>query len=234
MQTTPTERTLRLLTLLQGGGELSGAVLSRRLGVSERTVQRDAARLRRLGYDVHTRPGPGASYRLRAGVRIPPLLLDRDEAAAVATGLAVLSAWAPEDEAARTAAVKLGQVLPPTLARRARAVAMSFALLDAGGPAVSMTTIGVLADAVSDSSRVRFSYTDGHGRDSARLVEPYRTVLRESIWYLVAFDVDRDAWRLFRLDRIRDPEPSPGGGREREFPAESIAVWLASDFGRTR
>ncbi|WP_309065368.1 helix-turn-helix transcriptional regulator [Microbacterium sp.] len=232
MATTSTERTLRLLALLQGGGELSGALLARRLGVSERTVQRDAARLRELGYDVRARPGPGAGYRLRPGVRVPPLLLGADEAGAVAAGLAVLSAWMPDDEAVATAAVKLAQVLPPGLARRARAVALSFGMLERERPAVSMAAIGTLADAVADGARVRFAYTDAAGRPSRRLVEPYRTVLREAVWYLVGYDVDRDAWRLFRLDRLRDVEPVPSTGRPREFPAESVEEWLATDFGR--
>lgn len=227
-----TSRALRLLSVLQAGGELSAADLARRLDVSIRTLQRDAARLRVLGYDVRSRPGPGAVYRLRPGVRIPPLLLDRDEAGAVAAGLAVLSAWMPDDESVRTAAVKLAQVLPPSLARRARAVATSFAMLDADRPKVAMAVIGTLADAVADGARVSFAYTDRHGTSSDRLVEPYRTVLRGATWYLVGYDLDRDAWRLFRLDRIRDARQAPGSAQERDLAAASVEAWLASDFGR--
>ncbi|WCM55228.1 WYL domain-containing protein [Microbacterium sp. EF45047] len=232
---TPTDRALRLLSLLQAGGDLPAGLLARRLGVSERTVRRDARRLRDLGYDVRSRPGPGSGYRLHPGVRIPPLLFTEDEVAAVAAGLGVLAAWAPEDEAAVAAAGKLAQVLPPRLARRARAVALSTQVLRTGiRPAVDVAVIGTIADAVAAGTRVRFSYTDGEGRATRRLTEPYRHVLRGDVWYLVAFDVDRDDWRLFRLDRVTDAEPAPGTARERPFPEASVEAWLASDFGRAR
>ncbi|WP_341973903.1 WYL domain-containing protein [Microbacterium sp. LWO13-1.2] len=229
---TPTERALQLLSLLQGGGELPVDMLARRLEVSERTVRRDARRLRDLGYDVSARTGPGASYRLRPSVKIPPLLLSEDEIAAVAVGLGMLAAWEPADEAAASAAAKLTSLLPPRLARRARAVSLSTQVLHADRPAIDMATMGVLADAVANATRVRFAYRDSRERASLRQVEPYRHVLRGNRWYLVGFDVDRDAWRLFRLDRIRDAESGSERAAERAFPEESVEQWLATDFGR--
>ncbi|WP_309104258.1 WYL domain-containing protein [Microbacterium sp.] len=229
---TPTDRALQLLSLLQGGGELSAATLARRLGVSERTVRRDARRLRDLGYDVRARPGPGTSYRLRASIKIPPLLLDEDEVGAVAVALEMLAAWSPVDAAASSAAAKLAQVLPPRLARRARAVALSTQVVRGDRPVIDVATLGVLADAVGNESRVRFAYTDSRGGVSPRVVEPFRHVLRGERWYLIAFDLDRDDWRLFRLDRIRDAEPLPGRAGERPFPRMPLEEWLATDFGR--
>lgn len=228
----PTARALQLLSVLQSGGELSADVLARRLEVSERTVRRDARRLRELGYDVRSRPGPGASYRLYPSIKIPPLLLNEDEIAAVAVGLEMLAAWSPADEAAASVAAKLTSILPQRLSRRSQAVALSTQVMRDDHPAIDMATLGVLADAVANASRVRFAYTDGLQRPSVRIVEPYRHVLREGRWYLIAFDLERDDWRLFRLDRIREAQALPGRVGEHSFPKDSIEEWFATDFGR--
>lgn len=228
----PTARTLRLLSLLQGGGTWPLATLARRLEVSERTVRRDAQRLRELGYDVAARPGPGAGYRLRPGLAIPPLLFTEDEVGAIIAGLRLLEAWAPDDPAVTTTAGKLDQVLPRRLRRRAAATALATQVLHRAVVPVDWALVGVLADAVADGSRVRFEYADRRGRRSTRLVEPYRHVLREGSWYLVGFDVDRDDWRLFVLDRVHGLTVVPGGSGRRDFPAASLEEWLATDFGR--
>lgn len=230
----PTERRLQLLSLLQGGGSWAVDVLARRLEVSERTVRRDAQRLRELGYDVRSRPGPGAAYELRPGLKVPPLLFTEEEVTAMVAAIAVLGAWVPGDPAVATAAMKLEQVLPPRLSRRARATALSTQVLERAKAPVDVAAIGVLADAIAAGERVRFRYRDQRGRVSDRLIEPYRHILRGGKWYLIGFDVDRDDWRLFRLDRLGDLEPTPSSFRARPFPDVSIEHWLLTDFGRAR
>ncbi|MGW6496219.1 helix-turn-helix transcriptional regulator [Nonomuraea angiospora] len=232
MDETPTGRTLQLLSLLQSGGDWPATDLAHRLGVSVRTVRRDAQRLRDLGYDVRARPGPGSSYQLRPGVKIPPLLFTEDEISVIIAGLRVLEAWVPDDPATSAALLKLDQVLPRRLRRRAAATALVTEVLQQPAAVITSATIGVLADAVADNTRVRFDYTDRNGERSERLIEPYRHFLRNGRWYLVGFDVGRADWRVFCIDRIRDLEPVPGDHEPHPFPAPSIEHWLTSDFGR--
>ncbi|MFD9820898.1 helix-turn-helix transcriptional regulator [Streptomyces violascens] len=232
MDLDPTLRTLTMLTLLQSGGEWTAADLAERLGASIRTVRRDAQRLRRLGYTVEARPGPGSAYRLSPGVKVPPLLFSADEITALVAGLHLIRAWLPDDAVASSALLKLDQILPRPLRRRAAATDLATEVLQQPGAAVAAATVGVIADAVAADDRLRFRYVDQHGRPSTRLVEPYRHCLRAGQWYLVAFDVDRDDWRLFRLDRISGISPVPGAHRPHEFPDESIEHWLTTDFGR--
>ncbi|MFS0894990.1 helix-turn-helix transcriptional regulator [Microbacterium sp. 179-I 3D3 NHS] len=228
----PSSRTLHLLSLLQTGGEWSVPDLAERLDASARTVRRDAQRLRDLGYDVRSRPGPGAAYRLHPGTKIPPLLLDADEVATIITGLLVLETWTPGDPAASVARTKLEQVLSPTLRRRAAATALSTQILQGDPAPVDFALVGTLADAVAAGARVALAYTDQHGRETQRTVEPYRHFLRDGHWYVVAYDIDRDDWRLFRLDRMRSARALAGVHAGREFPFASIESWLTSDFGR--
>ncbi|WP_251021922.1 YafY family protein [Streptomyces sp. ISL-98] len=223
---------MTLLTLLQSGGEWTAADLAERLGTSARTVRRDAQRLRRLGYTVEARPGPGSAYRLSPGVKVPPLLFTADEITALVAGLHLIRAWLPKDAVASSALLKLDQVLPRPLRRRAAATDLATEVLQQPGAMVAAATVGVIADAVAEDGRLRFRYTDQHGRPSTRLVEPYRHFLRAGQWYLVAFDVDRDDWRTFRLDRITDISPVAGTYQPHEFPDVSIERWLTTDFGR--
>lgn len=228
----PTSRSLRLLALLQGGRDWSAAALSARLGVSERSVRRDAQRLRDLGYDVHSRPGPGAGYRLRPGVRVPPLLMEPDEVTTLVTSLLVLESWAPDDPGVATVLAKLEQVLPPGLRRRAAATALATQVVRGDGAPVDWSVVGALADAVASGGRVAFDYVDARGARSRRVVQPHRHLLRRSRWYLVGYDVGREDWRLFRLDRVRDLVAVPGAYDSRDFPFASLEAWLVSDFGR--
>ncbi|MCT1363565.1 MULTISPECIES: YafY family protein [unclassified Microbacterium] len=229
----PSHRTLHLLSLLQTGGEWSVPDLAARLAVSPRTVRRDAQRLRDLGYDVRSRPGPGAAYRLRPGTRIPPLLLDADDVTTIITGLLVLEAWSPEDPAAAVARGKIEQVLPPGLRRRAAATALSTQILRAEPAPAEWAAVGTLADAVAQDARVAFAYTDQHDRASERVIAPHHHIFRGGRWYVVGFDIDRDDWRLFRLDRMREVRALPGVFAPREFPFASVEEWLTSDFGRS-
>ncbi len=230
----PSNRTLHLLSLLQTGGEWSIHALAERLEVSHRTVRRDAQRLRELGYDVQSRPGPGAGYRLRPGTKIPPLLLSADEVATIITSLLVLETWTPDDPSASLARSKLAQTLPPSLRRRAEATAISTQIMHEPPASVDWAVVGILSDAVAQGARVGFDYTDQHGRPSARVVEPHRHFLRKRRWYVVGFDIDADDWRLFRLDRMQSPRVLPGRHSPREFPFASIESWLTSDFGRIK
>lgn len=228
----PSNRTLHLLSLLQTGGDWSVDALAERLDVSPRTVRRDVQRLRDLGYDVQSRPGPGAGYHLRPGTKIPPLLLTADEVATIITSLLVLETWTPDDPSAALARSKLEQTLPPALRRRAVATAISTQILHEPPAPVDWALVGTLSDAVAQGGRVSFAYTDQHGQESDRVVEPYRHFLRKRQWYVVGFDIDRGDWRLFRLDRMRSIGILPGVHAHREFPFASIEDWLISDFGR--
>ncbi|WP_226438514.1 helix-turn-helix transcriptional regulator [Rhodococcus yananensis] len=229
----PSSRALLLLSLLQTGRAWTASELAQRLDIADRTVRRDIARLRSLGYDISSAPGPGGAYRLVPGLRIPPLLLDADEVCTLVTGLLVLEAG--EADAATTAVrAKLEQLLPPTLRRRATATALATQVITpAAGPA-DWSLLSALADAVDQRQHMRFSYTDQHGQVGERRVQPHRHVLRDGIWYLIAFDTQRDDWRLFRLDRIQNAtaQPAPFGVDVHDFSESSIEDWLATDFGR--
>ncbi|MFH8977469.1 helix-turn-helix transcriptional regulator [Streptomyces sp. NPDC017890] len=224
-------RLLRLLSLLQAHRDWSGADLADRLGVSPRTVRRDVDRLRELGYPVNASPGTGGGYQLGAGAELPPLLLDDDEAVAVAVGLRTAAGQGIEGigETSVRALAKLEQVLPNRLRRRVSAL-NAFTVPMLRGPRSSAVDPGVLAELAHlcrDGERLRFAYRGHDGTDSRRTVEPYRLVCSERRWYLVAFDIDRAAWRTFRVDRIT-PKP-PHGPRfvPREPPAEDLAAYVS-------
>jgi predicted DNA-binding transcriptional regulator YafY len=202
-------RMLKLLSLLQTRRSWGGAELAARLDITERTVRRDVDRLRELGYPVEAVPGRYGGYRLGRGGRLPPLLLNDEEAVAVALGLrsAVDGSVAGLEEPAISTLAKLDQLLPTHVAARVRALHESTASMLWGGESeqVDATALVLLAQGCAASERVRFGYTDRTGASSERLVEPLRLVRSGSRWYLVARDVDRAAWRTFRLDRVASP-----------------------------
>jgi predicted DNA-binding transcriptional regulator YafY len=204
------ERILGLLSLLTAGHVWRGDDLAERLGVTARTVRRDIDRLRDLGYEVRAVPGPAGGYALGAGAVLPPMMLDDDAAVAVAVGLrsAASGGVAGMEEAAVRAAAAIERVLPERLKRRVDALHATVVPLPSGTTPVQPSLLGMVALACRDSERLRFSYTDGKGAASRRHVEPYRLVSAARRWYLVARDIDRDAWRSFRLDRITDPLPT--------------------------
>ncbi|MFK0258839.1 helix-turn-helix transcriptional regulator [Streptomyces sp. NPDC090445] len=224
-------RLLRLLSLLQAHREWTGAGLAERLGVTPRTVRRDVERLRELGYPVNATPGTGGGYQLGAGAELPPLLLDDDEAVAVAVGLRTAAGNGVEGigEASVRALAKLEQVLPGRLRRRVSAID-EFTVPMLRAPersAVDPSVLAELAAACRDGERLRFAYRDHEGSASRRVVEPHRLVCTERRWYLVAWDVERDGWRTFRADRI-EPRP-PHGPRftPRPAPAEDLAAYVS-------
>jgi predicted DNA-binding transcriptional regulator YafY len=208
-------RLLRLLSLLQRRSDWSAAELAERLGVSARTIRRDVERLRDLGYPVHAARGM-AGYRLGAGTALPPLLLDDDEAVAVAVGLRTATGGVGGiEEASLGALTKLEQLLPTRLRRRVNAVHASTLPVpgDRPGPRVDPAVLAVLAAACRDRERLRLAYRDHHGSLGRRAVEPYRLVSWGRRWYLVAWDVDREDWRILRVDRVEPATVDPTGQR---------------------
>jgi predicted DNA-binding transcriptional regulator YafY len=205
--TSPAGRLLTLLSMLQSRPRWTAAELADGLGVTERTVRRDISRLRDLGYPVDADAGRTGGYELGRGGRLPPLLLTDDEAAAVAVGLRVLAGGGHEgiDEAAVAALAKVEQVLPATLRARVAALHDSTVVMGAPrGPRVRPDVLLLLAQGCRGLERIRFRYEDSGGKVSERRVEPYRLVNVRRRWYLVAHDLDRGAWRTFRVDRVTD------------------------------
>jgi predicted DNA-binding transcriptional regulator YafY len=206
------ERLLRLLSLLQTPRDWTGAELAERLDVSARTVRNDVERLRSLGYPVHATRGAIGGYRLAAGASLPPLLLDDDEAVAVAVGLRTAAGGAVTgmEETSLRALAKLEQVLPTRLRSRVNTLKTNTLLVShRAGPTVDPDVLTLLAGACRDHSTLRFDYDDRRGAASQRRVEPHRLVNAGRRWYLVAWDADRTDWRTFRVDRIR-PHVSAG------------------------
>ncbi|WP_449193611.1 helix-turn-helix transcriptional regulator [Actinomadura sediminis] len=210
-----TERVLRLLALLQRRPSWTAAELAAELGVTDRSVRRDVERLRALGYPVRAAPGVGGGYRLGAGTRLPPLLLDDAEAIATAVSLRLAAGGtvAGAGDAALRALAKLDQVMPPRLRAEVRALRGATDILVGPGVEVDPELLVKLARACRDAVRVRFRYA---GRE--RTVEPVRMVATSRRWYLMAWDVDRGDWRTFRLDRMSGVAATTWRFRPREHP----------------
>jgi predicted DNA-binding transcriptional regulator YafY len=204
-------RLLRLLSLLQSRRDWSGADLAARLDVTTRTVRNDVERLRILGYQVRSTTGTAGGYRLAPGSALPPLLLDDDEAVAVAVGLRAAAAGTVTgiEEVSLRALAKLEQTLPARLRRRVDALRETTVSAAGGGPTVAVATLTALAAASYHHERLRFDYLDADGAATVRAVEPHRLVYTGRRWYLLAWDLERDDWRTFRADRIR-PRTSTG------------------------
>jgi predicted DNA-binding transcriptional regulator YafY len=216
----PSSRMLRLLTLLQTHRFWPGGELCDRLEVSPRTLRRDIDRLRELGYPVHATRGVAGGYRLEAGAALPPLLLDDEEAVAIAVGLRTAASGpvAGIEETSVRALAKLEQVLPTHLRRRVHALQSNIEPLSYWrGEPVDPETLTVLAQACRDDERLRFEYRTREGETATRSVEPHRLVPVGRRWYLVAWDVQRDAWRTFRVDRIHAPRASGTRFKAREL-----------------
>ncbi|MFF5917242.1 helix-turn-helix transcriptional regulator [Streptomyces flavochromogenes] len=195
-----TERVLTLLGLLQQRRAWSGPELADRLGVTARTVRRDVERLRTLGYPVHAALGVGGGYRLGRGQDLPPLLLDDEEAIATAVSL-LAGAAAGSGDAALRALTKLDQVLPTRLRHEVRTLSGSVEFFGAGRTPVDPEVLITLAGACRDEVEAGFDYPSG-GTPRPRRVEPHRLVASDRRWYLLAYDLDRDDWRTFRVDRM--------------------------------
>ncbi|MCZ1005669.1 helix-turn-helix transcriptional regulator [Streptomyces lydicus] len=204
-------RLLRLVALLAARPSWTCGELADRMAVTERTVRRDIAKLRELGYAVESDPGPWGGYRLRAGARVPPLILDDEEALAVAVGMreAALSGTLGGDQAALSALLKLRQVLPRRIADRLGEMDDTFVHTPRPDePQIPAGMLLELAAACRRGERARLSYRDWAGRATVRDVDPYRLVHTERRWYFVARDVTQAQWRTFRADRVDRLHPT--------------------------
>lgn len=222
-------RLLRLLSLLQSRRDWSGRELAGRLEVDVRTVRRDVDRLRSLGYPVRSVSGIAGGYRLGSGADLPPLLLDDEEAVAVAVGLrsAAGGTVAGIGESSVRALAKLEQVLPSRLRHRVNSLQSAVVPLLGGGPTIDAGLLTLVAAAVRDHVRLRFEYRGHGGGTSRRLVEPLRLVHTGRRWYLVGWDVDRDDWRTYRVDRVQGMPSTRERFTPREPPAADIAAYVS-------
>jgi predicted DNA-binding transcriptional regulator YafY len=226
------ERTLRLLSLLQTHRYWPGSELADRLEVSERTLRRDVDRLRELGYPVDASRGVAGGYQLRSGAAMPPLLLDDEEAVAIAVGLRNAAGGSVEgiEETSVRALTKMIQVMPPRLRRRVEAL-RAYTVpggYNASNDTVDAVALTVIAQACRDDERLRFGYLDHQRNQTDRLVEPHRLVSLGRRWYLVAWDTERGDWRTFRVDRLADPVSTGARFRQRELPAPDAATFVRS------
>ncbi|MFC8197269.1 helix-turn-helix transcriptional regulator [Streptomyces sp. NPDC060006] len=235
MSTDTPARLLQLLSLLQTPREWPGGELSDRLGVSRRTVRRDVDRLRELGYPVQATKGADGGYRLVAGKAMPPLVLDDEEAVAIAVGLRAGAGHAVEgvDEASVRALAKLEQVLPSRLRHRVSTLQAATTPLTTGdGASIAPETLTVMASTIAGRERLRFAYRAKDGAESRRQIEPYRLVSTGRRWYLVAYDLDRADWRTFRVDRVADPFATGARFTPRELPTGDAAEYLRQSMYR--
>lgn len=220
-----TTRALALLNLLQTHRHWSGTEIARRLGVTERTVRRDVDRLRELGYRVESTPGAAGGYRLEAGSAVPPLLLTDDEAVTMAIGLRVAATQqlVGGPEVTLTALAKLEQVLPSALRHRVNALAASVQAPTIGdAPVVSPGVLGEVALATRDTERLRLRYVDAAGAETVRRVEPHALAPAGRKWFLLCWDLDRDDWRTFRVDRIATVEHTRVLFARRQITADEV------------
>lgn len=233
--TGPSSRMLTLLSLLQARRDWPGGALAGRLGVTTRTVRRDVDRLRELGYQISAVKGPDGGYRLAAGSELPPLLFDDEQAVALAVALQhAPSSGVDIDEAAARALATVRQVMPSRLRHRVDGVQFSGAGAGAGAGGRVLVDPGVL-EAVSEAVRLRrvlrFDYETGGSEPllaPARRAEPHGLVARAGLWYLVAYDLDRGDWRIFRLDRLAPRTPAGAVFAPRPVPTGDPVTFLAA------
>jgi len=199
-----TRRALRLLALLQSRTVWTGPELAEELAVTVRTVRRDVDRLRELGYPVLTSAGHGGGYQLGAGQALPPLLLGVQEAVAVAVGLRLTASSGIDglDEDALRALTSLDRILPPQVRSQISALTGALQVVTGPTPSARPEVLLALAGAVRDGVRVRVDHERIDGYRAERRLEPYRILSFERRWYLFAWDLEREDWRSFRLDRM--------------------------------
>ncbi len=226
-------RLLALLSLLQVRREWTGRELADRLQVGPRTIRRDVDKLRSLGYPIEAAPGVAGGYRLSAGGELPPLLLDDAEAVAVAVGLRTAAAGsiAGIEETSIRALAKLEQVLPSRLRRRVSALGDATSAFGVDGPRIDADALATIAAACRDGHQLHFGYVAKDDAVTRRNTEPAAVVYSGYRWYLVAFDLDRDDWRTFRIDRISGRLRTGGRGRRRTVPGGDPSAFLKQRLG---
>ncbi|MFE6919863.1 helix-turn-helix transcriptional regulator [Nocardia sp. NPDC057663] len=220
-------RLLRLLSLLQTPRDWTGTELAERLEVDARTVRRDIEKLRALGYPVDATPGVGG-YRLGAGAKLPPLLLDDDEAVAVAIGLRTAAGGtvAGIEDSSLRALTKLEQVLPSRLRHRVSLLHSVTVTVPAATTPVDPDVLTAVAGAIRDNHRLRFDYRAHDGTATLRTVEPHRLAHTGRHWYLIAWDTDRADWRTYRADRLTPRVPTGPRFTPREAPDLDLGGYL--------
>lgn len=229
-----TSRLLSLLSLLQTRRDWPGPVLADRLGVSPRTVRRDIDRLRELGYSIQATTGPEGSYRLEAGTDLPPLLFDEDQAVSVALALQTAAAAGVQiEEGAVRALATIRQVMPPRLRPRLDALRIT-TVARPGDTAPMEVSIGVLVDlatAIRAREVLRFDYAShSDGGAKRRRVEPHHLISSYGRWYLLAWDLERDDWRLFSIDRVTPHTPTGPRFAPRAVPAGDVQQFVSARF----
>ncbi|RPA63388.1 YafY family transcriptional regulator [Gordonia oryzae] len=226
-------RLLHLLSLLQTRREWSGQELADRLEITTRTVRRDVDKLRELGYPVDATVGVGGGYRLGAGAEMPPLLLDDQEVLAVALGLDAVTTGPVSDmaEASAGALTKLRQVMPSRLRHRLDSLSLEAVPRTEGQVRVSAEVLTDIATTCHRHEQLRFDYRRGDGTESRREVEPYRLVRNGMRWYLIAFDLGRDDWRSFRVDRMDPKIPTGPRFTPRALPEGAASRFLERSLG---
>ena len=223
-------RLLRLLSLLQSRRHWSGRDLSERLEIDQRTVRRDVDRLRELGYPVQAFSGHGGGYQLGAGSSMPPVLLTDDEAVAVAVALrAAAGSVAKMEETAIGLLAKLDQVLPARLRKRASALHSVTITLPGTDTAPAVDVLTRIAAACRDNLKLKLSYKDRAGKPTMRNLEPMRLAHTGRRWYLVAWDLDREDWRTFRVDRVQQVAAVGLQFVPRKFPGD-IAAYVSQSI----
>jgi predicted DNA-binding transcriptional regulator YafY len=235
---TTSGRLLALLSLLQARRDWPGALLAERLDISPRTVRRDVERLRELGYPILAVKGPDGGYRLDAGTELPPLLFDDDQAVALAVALQIATtSGAGIEEAAVRALNTVRQVMPARLRHRIDTLRVTAVERSAAGPKprVDSGVLMALSAAVHAREVLRFDYPaasapEGGDPPPPRRAEPHHLVTWSGRWYLVAWDLDRDDWRTFRVDRITPRTPTGPRFTPRELPGGSVAAFVTTRF----
>ncbi len=227
-------RLLALLSLLQTRPDWSGEDLAERLDITPRTVRRDVDRLRELGYPIMAFKGPSGGYRLDAGTHLPPLLFDDDQAVALALALQTAAAGTTLAEDAARALATIRQVMPPRLRHRMDRMRITAVHPPGSGdtPQADAHVLTDLSTAIHTHAELRFDYAaDGTATTGQRRrVQPHHLVTRRGRWYLLAWDLDREDWRTFRVDRIQPRTPTGPRFTPRELPGGDVAAFVMSRF----
>lgn len=228
--THPSGRLITLLSLLQSRRDWSGDELSGRLEVSPRTVRRDIDLLRELGYPVQTTRGPAGGYRLAPGADLPPMLFDDEQAVAIAVALQTATTGvAGVQDASLRALATIRQVLPSRL--RHRVDALQVTAVPTGRVAADQSVLDPevllqVGACCRDHQLLRFDYVARDGAVSLRRTQPHRLLSRGGRWYAVAWDLDREDWRTFRVDRLTPRVPVGPRFSPRELSEQQVASLL--------
>ncbi len=231
-------RLLALLSLLQSRRDWPARVLAERLEVSERTVRRDVERLRELDYAIDATRGPDGGYRLGVGTRLPPLMLDDEQAVAIAISLQTAGALGARlEEAAERALGTLSRTLPAHLARRVESLALATVTPSHRKSAeTDPKTLLLIGQAIRFTEELRFDYAapdqpvDASDPPPVRVVEPHHLLLHAGRWYLIGYSNEREDWRIYRVDRICPRMPNGRRFTVRQLPGGDPGRFLSARF----